>query len=251
MKKKFSFLLFIILLNNLFGQESNYAKITYKAVYNEPSEVSESLKKLRTENQQYVKDFLESFKKIEFKLLYTKNESLFEVVEDIESTDDMHRKIAIIQISENKIRYVNNLTKQKMVQLEFMGNKFNVPQKFENYNWEITKDTTTINGLMCYKATTTKQIAGIGEFTGKNLLVTAWFTPSIPVSFGPNGFDGLPGLILSVSYGSIQLNASDINLDYKTSKKIEKPKGGIDIKDDKEMTEIMFKKYKELNSEKN
>lgn len=251
MKKIKSLLLLILLTNNLYCQESTYTKITYKAVYNETAEVTESLKKLKTENQHYVKDFSESFKKIEFNLICTKNESLFEVVGAIESTNDLHRKIAIVQISENKIRYVNNLTKQKVAQLEFMGNKFNIPQKFENYNWELTNDTTSINGLLCYKATTIKQITGIENFEGKNTLVTAWYTPSIPISFGPNGFDGLPGLILSVSYGSSQLNASQIDLHYKTTRKIEKPKAGINVKDDKEMTEIMFKKYKELSNDNN
>lgn len=56
------------------------------------------------------------------------------------------------------------------------------------WNWELHPDTKEISGFQTQKATIT--------FRGRNY--TAWFTPEIPVKFGPWKFQGLPGLILEV-----------------------------------------------------
>lgn len=49
-------------------------------------------------------------------------------------------------------------------------------------------DTDSIMGYECRKAT--------AEFAGRTY--TAWFTPEIPLPFGPYKFGGLPGLILKI-----------------------------------------------------
>ncbi len=54
--------------------------------------------------------------------------------------------------------------------------------------WNLAADTSTINGLLCQKATTTMG----------NRVWTAWFTTEIPISDGPYKFSGLPGLVISV-----------------------------------------------------
>lgn len=52
--------------------------------------------------------------------------------------------------------------------------------------WQTTDSSTTILGYECVMATT--------EYHGRKW--TAWFTPEIPVPFGPWKLRGLPGLIL-------------------------------------------------------
>ena len=55
--------------------------------------------------------------------------------------------------------------------------------------WSFCDEATdSIMGYECRKATT--------EFAGRNY--TAWFTPEIPLPFGPYKFGGLPGLILKI-----------------------------------------------------
>lgn len=54
--------------------------------------------------------------------------------------------------------------------------------------------TDTIIGYECRKATT--------EFAGRQY--TAWFTPEIPLPFGPYKFGSLPGLILKIEDGERQ-----------------------------------------------
>ncbi len=54
--------------------------------------------------------------------------------------------------------------------------------------WELSADTSSINGVRCQKATTK-----IG-----NRVWTAWFTAEIPIPDGPYKFSGLPGLVIQV-----------------------------------------------------
>ena len=39
----------------------------------------------------------------------------------------------------------------------------------------------------------------------ENVVTTAWYTPQIPVSNGPDDYQGLPGLILEINDGKKQL----------------------------------------------
>lgn len=58
------------------------------------------------------------------------------------------------------------------------------------FNWTIDNNTKkTINDFECVKATT--------SFRGRHFI--AYFSPQIPIPFGPYKFSGLPGLILEIS----------------------------------------------------
>lgn len=57
------------------------------------------------------------------------------------------------------------------------------------FDWELSNDTATINGLLCQKATL--------NYAGRKW--TAWFATEIPLNEGPYKFKGLPGLIVKLS----------------------------------------------------
>jgi GLPGLI family protein len=64
--------------------------------------------------------------------------------------------------------------------------------------WTITKEQLNLNGFTCFKATAEL------EFRNRSIVftkpVTAWFTPELSINAGPNGFCGLPGLIIQLEY---------------------------------------------------
>ena len=62
-------------------------------------------------------------------------------------------------------------------------------EPFDEMQWEITDSTTNILGYECIMATT--------DYHGRRW--TAWFTPDVPVPFGPWKLRGLPGLILKAT----------------------------------------------------
>ncbi len=84
--------------------------------------------------------------------------------------------------------------------------------------WQITEETKVIQSFTCTKATV--------YFRGRHF--EAWFTPDIPVSYGPWKFHGLPGLILQI-YDVDNLfiwNATKIEYPVKLDKKLESVHSG-------------------------
>lgn len=90
---------------------------------------------------------------------------------------------------------------------------------------EITQESKKIGDFICYKAIT------------KNKRVV-WFTPEIPLQFGPKQYRGLPGLILEVEIGKVSIVAVEI---------IFKPID--DIKQNYQGTVISEKNYKKKITE--
>jgi GLPGLI family protein len=67
--------------------------------------------------------------------------------------------------------------------------------------WEITNETQTIAGFLAIKAVTKgfhdNHPLNSGTPRGKTI---AWFTTEIPLSYGIDGYEGLPGLIVKLEY---------------------------------------------------
>ena len=97
--------------------------------------------------------------------------------------------------------------------------------------WKIQNELRDIQGYICMKA--------VGIHSIHNTPITAWYTDKIPVSFGPEGLTGLPGMILLVSYGNddviIEATAVTLEKDPKVITLPKKIKG----------KEITFEKFKE------
>ena len=81
-------------------------------------------------------------------------------------------------------------------------------------NWTITKETKTIEGYLCTKATADRTVVGYP------LKVIAWFSEKLPISDGPFDYSGLPGFILEFSYDGLS-TTTFINLKYNAKQKIE------------------------------
>jgi GLPGLI family protein len=56
-------------------------------------------------------------------------------------------------------------------------------------NWKLVDETKVINTINCKKAEVT--------FKGRNWI--AWYSPEIPLPYGPMKFSGLPGLIIKIT----------------------------------------------------
>ena len=84
----------------------------------------------------------------------------------------------------------------------------------------------------------------------KEITITAWYTPEIPVSQGPEGYWGLPGLILEVNDGKITILCSKIVLNPKEKAEIQAPSNGKEVSQ-KEYDEIVTKKMEEMSEMNN
>jgi len=93
-------------------------------------------------------------------------------------------------------------------------------------DWKIKNTPKEINGLECFKA---ELILKSDKMHTKDRQVTAWFTNNIPISQGPRGFAGLPGLILELQVDDIVYLANKIAFKNKGEVKINAPTKGIKL----------------------
>lgn len=73
-------------------------------------------------------------------------------------------------------------------------------------------------------------------------ITIAWYAPSMPYSFGPKNFSGLPGLVLELQENEVVLYLTKIEF-LDSEAKIEVPDKGI------KMTEKEYEKYLIENGE--
>ena len=81
--------------------------------------------------------------------------------------------------------------------------------------------------------------------TPKFVVVTAWYTPQIPVSTGPGEYHGLPGLILEVTADKTSMLCTKIVMNPKDKDIISRPKKG-DVVSRQEYNQMMKDKMAEM-----
>jgi len=157
--------------------------------------------------------------------------------------------------------YKNTKEKRYTNQNESFSKLFLIRDKLEDIKWELGSETKNIGDYTCYKATFKREVevrqSGISVNGDKDLdeeikpemkeiTVTAWYTPQIPVNTGPAQYHGLPGLILEVSDGTTTMMCSKVVLNPEKTVEIKEPTKGQKVTQ-KKYDDMMEKKMKEMN----
>jgi GLPGLI family protein len=176
--------------------------------------------------------------------------------------------------------YKNVKDKSYTVDKEFMGKEFLVKDSLPKLNWKMESETRVIGGYNCFKATAVRPVSQ-SDFRNyrpkkendkkddavktetktedkdkktnfmddfdmpKEITITAWYTPEIPVNQGPESYWGLPGLILEVNDGKTVILCSKVVLNAKDKAEIKAPTNGKVISQ-KEYDETVVKKMEEM-----
>lgn len=103
------------------------------------------------------------------------------------------------RLCEILLRYYTNYYQDKNKQeslynMEIKGKTYQVDNSYKMKGWTLLEDTKVIDGYTCYKATRKEY----NDRARIDVNITAWYTPEIPVPYGPIGNGGLPGLILQL-----------------------------------------------------
>ena len=133
-------------------------------------------------------------------------------------------------------QYKNIPEKEFLEAREVFSKKFLITDEVTMPQWEMGSETKKIGNYTVYKATMMKEDNSI-QFSGprrgnqkeekteekenkepKKIEVTAWYTLDIPVSNGPSGYWGLPGLILEINEGRTTVLCTEIVLNPKENK---------------------------------
>lgn len=116
-----------------------------------------------------------------FSLKFSNGKYLFETV-----SNDFNNS-NIMKIGGSSAVYMDMNEKISISQENILDRTFLIRETIKRYDWNITSENKEILNKRCTKAT-----------LKKDPTVVAWFTTEIPVSFGPVGYYGLPGLILQL-----------------------------------------------------
>jgi GLPGLI family protein len=129
---------------------------------------------------------------------------------------------------------------KKTEQKEFMTRMFLIESDLSASDWKFTGNSGIVLGYNCQEAILKDTIN----------VTKAWFTASIPVSAGPAGFYGLPGLILKVDIndGKRIITATSIDPSMEVTDFLIKPKEGKKVTQE-EYRKIVADKMKEMGHE--
>jgi len=173
-------------------------------------------------------------------------------------------------------QYKNVKEHQLLQEQEFFGKQFLVKDELVALEWKMESETKQIGKYLCFKATAIKIVDEL-DFNSirrrnrdndeenektqdstatnnlmneievpKEIIVTAWYTPQIPINQGPAEYWGLPGLILEVSADRTTILCSKIVMNPSEKVEIKAPTKGKEVTR-QEYNSIMKKKMEEMS----
>lgn len=194
-------------------------------------------------------------------LNFNKTESVYKEEESLAPPQPQGAMVMVMSVGGSDVLYKNLKEKRYTNQNESFSKMFLIKDDLEEIKWELGSETKNIGNYTCFKATTTREVEDFDNevsFNGdkdlstsdaepkmKDITITAWYTPQIPVSAGPGNYHGLPGLILEANDGSETVICSKIVLNPQNPSQIEEPKSGKEV-DQATYDKIMEKKTKEM-----
>lgn len=198
------------------------------------------------EIEKAVKEAIRKAGEKKYLLTFSKTESVFEQPEELQQPQNPTGgfSVSVVFSGEGK-KYINLKDKFSLEEADVFGKEFLIKEKLTSMNWSLVDETKKIGEYTCFKAeliipVTEKQKQEYEDFLKKETIkpalfkmdkpedkvVTAWYTPEIPVSFGPNNFWGLPGLILEINDDEKIILCSKVTLNNKVKAKIKAPSLG-------------------------
>ena len=220
--KRITIFFFFTIVGAVFGQESLEITYAVESNFNLSEMQHEQTRTTASMAAEVMSDF-------EFQLLIDGNESIFKQSKQL-VRDDINPvlyELASGFCSGNEVWYTKKDDSIKRITL-LNTDPSMVLTLDEHIQWEITNQSKQIGEFKVLKATTTRKLGSYLEE------IEAWFAPTLPYSFGPLGYNGLPGLILEMYRGNVVFKLKEIK------EKV------VDIKLPKSSKEMTFEKYFEM-----
>ena len=183
-------------------------------------------------------------------LTFDQEQSVYKEDESL-APPSLGSEMVFISSGGSDVLYKNIKDERYTKESDLLGKIFLIKDALEKIDWKLHADTKNIGKYACFKATTeglTKNPLS-QEPTEESRTITAWYTPQIPVSHGPAEFQGLPGLILELSYDSKMILCSKVVLNSKNPSTIKFPTKGKSVSQS-QYDKIVEKKMKEMSFQK-
>lgn len=230
-------------------------------------------KDMTPDMRKMIEDRMKSMFEKTFQLYFGKTSSIYKEEEKLEAPGQSTGfRMMSNMMGSGGTFYKNTKDKTYTVDKEFMGKEFLIQDSLPKLAWKLENETKQIGGYNCFKATAVREAsktdfrnfrmkkkeANQKEEVGKtNLMdeldlpkeitITAWYTPEIPISQGPENYWGLPGLILEVNDGKTTILCSKVVLNLKDQVDIKAPTKG-EVIAQKKYDETVVKKMEEFRA---
>lgn len=235
-------------------------------------------REMSEEQKKRIQERMKSFLEKTYVLTFNKQESTYKEDEKLEAPGQGGGWGRMMGNSFSAGKQYKNVKEPQLLEArDFFGKQFLIKDELVKLDWKLGSETKVIGKYTCFKATAMKKV---DEFdwrsmrrrrgkkgddnqeekkqdstkvddpmseieVPKEIEVTAWYTPQIPVNQGPGEYWGLPGLILEVNADRTTLLCSKIVLNPDEKEKIVPPSKGKEVTK-KEYNEIVKKKMEEM-----
>ncbi|MFI1771955.1 GLPGLI family protein [Thalassobellus citreus] len=226
---------------------------------------------LSEERKKQIADRMKSALEKTFILTFNQSESLYKEEEKLEAPGQGGGMRFRMMMGTGGTQYKNVKDQKVLKAQEFFGKQFLINDSLQKLEWELGAETKTIGKYTCFKATAIKKVEGFDmtSFRRKNnnekpkdststkkeetkevdapreIMVTAWYTPQIPINQGPDVYWGLPGLILEINADRTTILCSKIILNPSEKEIIKVPSKGKEVTQN-EYDAIVKKKTEEM-----
>lgn len=205
--------------------QSKSGKIIYKVKNSKNVDVFLKKKDANERQSRAIKTWLTNINKtlpyIHFELLFNEQEALFKGATNMSNDNGLDLDRSERYVGGGGHFYTNQKKAVILHQLHYADRNWIIRRSIDSLDWHITQETKKIQGYTCYKATL--------KFKGATFVrpekITAWFSPEIPLQFGPMNYAGLPGLILEIQHMYWTIYANKITFNKK-QKQIKRPTKG-------------------------
>lgn len=282
-----SFVLTVLVFANVQAQEfQGMAVYESKTSTSDFKTRFEGNKDMTPDMQKMIEDRMKKMFEKTFILNFSKTTSIYKEEEKLDAPGQGGQgggmRIMSSMMGGGGTNFKNVKDKTYAVDKEFMGKEFLVKDSLPNYAWKLEGETKLIGGYTCFKATCVRPVSQT-DFRNfrprkaekkeakleikkteeeakktnfmedfelpKEVTITAWYTPEIPISQGPENYWGLPGLILEVSDGKTVVLCSKIVMNSKEKVEIKAPTNGkvISQKDYDETVTKKMEEFRQMN----
>lgn len=267
----------------LFGLISNAQEFQGMAVYESKTSTNDFLKgmsqnrEVTPEMQKMIQERMRKMFEKTFVLNFDKTSSIYKEEEKLDAPGQGRGRMMMSMMGGGGTHFKNVKEQNYAVDKEVFGKEFLIKDTLPKYDWKLEGETRKIGNYNCFKATAVVKIDESDfrnyRFKGKKddgdkketkkdstktdtnfmeqwempkeKIITAWYSPEIPVNQGPENYWGLPGLILEVNDGKTTILCSKIVLNPKDKVEIKAPKKGKEVSQ-KEFDETVKKKMEEM-----
>jgi len=252
MKKNYFLILAILILPLFFQAQSFSGEATYQSASSLDFKMDST--QITPEQQKMIKERLSKALQKEYTLTFTKTESLFKEIEQLEEGSGRMAGMMTMMSGAGSLVYKNVQTLDLIEQSEIFGKMFLIRDTLDTYDWKLEKGNKLIGSYTCYKAVLDREVVqrsfrseeeGGSSFDTTTISITAWYTPQIPLNIGPDIYWGLPGLIMEINTDRTTILCTKVVLNKDKEITIDPPKKGDKVTRD-EYTKIVEDKLKEM-----